>query len=108
MCGSRQRASDVWSLSSAAFSFPSPADAEPPRGHPPAVKLGETARVGPETCAAPMSGRPTRAKSNKAAAAAGKGASGIPAAAATAAEEEEEDEDAHGSGDESFGVCLLS
>ena len=27
MCGSRQRASDVWSLSSAAFSFPSPADA---------------------------------------------------------------------------------
>ena len=37
MCGSRQWASDVWSLSLAAFSFPSPADAEPPRGLPPAV-----------------------------------------------------------------------
>ena len=80
MCGSRQWASDVWSLSLAAFSFPSPADAEPPRGHPPAVKLRETARVGPETCAAPMSGRSTRGK-GKSAAAAGKDASGIPAAA---------------------------
>jgi hypothetical protein len=103
MCGSRQWASDVWSLSLAAFSFPSPADAEPPRGLPPAVKLRETARVGPETCAAPMSGRSTRGK-GKSAAAAGKDASGIPAAAATVAEEE--GEEVLGSDEESFAEVV--
>ena len=60
--------------------------------------------MGPETRAAPMSGRPTRGKASKAAAAAGKGANGIPAAAAAAAEEE--GEGSQGSDEESFAEVI--